>query len=124
VLKTLKPYAPAIVWGIFIFILSVIPANEIPKIPKWIDILAFDKIVHMIFYGILTWLLLKVYPLSWRAVSLIFASSSGFGWFIEWYQGAYTTGRQFDFLDGVANSIGALCVALFFLFFKNRKATD
>jgi VanZ family protein len=121
VVKSLKTQAPAIAWGIFIFILSTIPGNELPRIPKLIDIIALDKIVHMIFYAVLTWLILRKYPLSWKAVILIVVMCSGFGWFIEWFQGTFSQGRQFEFLDGVANTIGAFLIGTVFIILNKKK---
>jgi hypothetical protein len=116
-MKNIKfPYAPAFVWGIFIFTLSVWPGKDFPSLPDWSDLLSLDKIIHMTFYGLLTWLILWGKRQNTQntegGVSLVFAFataalSSGFGWFLEWFQGAYCQDRMCDVMDGVANTIGA-----------------
>jgi VanZ family protein len=118
----MKLYAPALAWGIFIFILSTIPGKDLPKIPNISDLITIDKIVHMLFYGLLTALILRFAalgrePLKVLGIALL---STGYGWFIEWFQGAYCTDRLFEVMDGVANTIGALAVALYFIFKKKK----
>lgn len=128
-------YAPAIAWGIFIFVLSVWPGKDFPSLPDWSDLLSLDKIVHMTFYGLLTWLILwgkrkKIHenPLNTEGgISLSFALivaafSSGFGWFLEWFQGAYCQDRMSDVMDGIANTIGAVIGLLAFLFYQKKSA--
>ena len=136
-MKNIKfPYAPAIAWGIFIFTLSVWPGKDFPSIPDWGDLLSLDKIVHMTFYGLLTWLILwgkwknianpdklgTEGAISFTIMLVVAAFSSGFGWFIEWFQGAYCQDRMSDVMDGIANTIGAVIGLLAFLFYQ-KKAT-
>lgn len=129
-IKTMKnirfPYAPALAWGIFIFVLSVWPGKDFPSIPDWGDLLSLDKIVHMTFYGMLTWLIswgkLKrtegVVSLPFILLAAVF--SSGMGWFLEWFQGAYCQDRMSDVMDGIANTIGAVIGLLAFLFYQKK----
>ena len=127
-MKNIKSsYAPAIAWGIFVFVLSVLPGKDFPSIPDWGDLLSVDKIVHVLFYGLLTWLILfgKLKNTE-GAVSLFFAIevaafSSAYGWFLEWFQGAYCEDRMADVMDGVANTIGATLGLLVFLYFQRKK---
>ncbi|MBL7815089.1 MAG: VanZ family protein [Saprospiraceae bacterium] len=131
-MKNIKyPYAPALVWGIFIFILSVWPGKDFPTLPDWGDLLAVDKLIHMLFYGLLTWLILHskrqntegVVSMSF-AVGIV-AFSSGYGWFLEWFQGRFCQGRFSDAMDGIANTIGAVVGLLIFLFlFRKQQPID
>lgn len=114
----IKSYAPAIGWGIFIFVLSSWPGKDFPKIPSLWGLLEADKLVHMAFYGLLTWLILRGWRLSqtngftFKKIVLIgflaACFSLGMGWFLEWYQETFCEDRLFELLDGVANSIGAI----------------
>jgi VanZ family protein len=128
-MKNIKySYAPAIVWGIFIFVLSVWPGKDFPSIPDWGSLLSLDKIVHITFYGLLTWLILwgkrrnMAHPdsvgtegvVSFLFVFVIASFSSGFGWFLEWFQGTYCQDRMSDVMDGIANTIGAVIGLLAF----------
>ena len=112
-----KNFAPAIGWGIFVFVLSTLPGKDFPKMPDLLGLLSVDKIVHILFYGILTGLILRggkksdSWPSSMSAICLtglvVALGASAFGWFLEWYQENYCEDRVFDILDGVANTIGA-----------------
>ena len=116
-MSKVKNFAPALGWGIFVFVLSTLPGKDFPEVPDWLGLLSMDKIVHILFYGILTGLILRggkksgLLPQSFVTlvlISLVIAlSASAFGWFLEWYQENYCEDRVFDILDGVANTIGA-----------------
>ena len=113
----LKYYAPAFGWGIFIFILSTLPGKDFPQVPDIMDLLSVDKLVHTLFYAILTWLILRGVvrsgqsTMNYKSILLlgfvVAIFSAGFGWFLEWYQKNYCEDRYFEILDGVANTIGA-----------------
>ena len=119
-------YAPAIAWGIFIFVLSVLPGKDFPSIPDWGDLLSLDKIVHITFYGVLTGLILwgkrqnTEGSLSLQFVLIVATCCSGFGWFIEWFQGAYCQDRMSDVMDGIANTIGAAIGLFAFLWYQKK----
>ena len=119
-------YAPAIAWGIFIFVLSVLPGKDFPSIPDWGDLLSLDKIVHITFYGVLTGLILwgkrqnTEGSLSLQFVLIVATCCSSFGWFIEWFQGAYCQDRMSDVMDGIANTIGAAIGLFAFLWYQKK----
>ena len=128
----LKYYAPAIGWGIFIFILSTLPGKDLPQVPDIMDLLSVDKLVHTLFYAVLTWLILRgitrsfdwtnrrnYFLLTGFAVAIF---SAGFGWFLEWYQKTYCQDRYFEVLDGVANTIGAFISWISFSFLSYYKS--
>jgi VanZ family protein len=138
-MKKLQPYAPAIAWGIFIFVLSVWPGKDFPK-PDWGDLLSLDKLVHITFYALLTGLILRGYLLSGkekvvsgntlkasdnRAEMVRFAvmtaiSCTAYGWLLEWIQENFCQDRLFDWFDGLANTIGA-SLALGVFIWRSRK---
>jgi VanZ family protein len=136
-MKNIKFYAPAIGWGIFVFILSIWPGKDFPQIPNWTDLFSVDKLVHMLFYGIMAALILRGWFKSQKVAEnknsirkkepnlfvlglLVAAFCSAFGWGIEWIQENYCADRMFEFLDGVANMIGA-CVGTFLVIVFKRK---
>jgi hypothetical protein len=128
-MKNMKPYAPAIVWGIFIFALSVWPGKDFPQL-DWGDLLSVDKLVHITFYALLTALILRGHSeiknskLKNREGDFQFLNAenkqkmlrlgvvtalgcTAYGWFLEWFQENYCQDRLFDWFDGLANTIGA-----------------
>ncbi len=128
----IKPYAPALAWGIFIFVLSTWPGKDFPQF-NWGDLLSVDKLVHITFYALLTGLILRGYfrienlTLKINAADfdlqnaetkrqilriglLIATSCTAYGWFLEWFQEHFCQDRLFDPFDGLANTIGAFSV--------------
>ena len=138
----IKLYAPALAWGIFIFVLSTWPGKDFPQL-DWGDLLSVDKLVHITFYGLLTGLILRGYfriknlklkintaDLSlknvknkseiWGIGFWIAASCTAYGWFLEWFQEHFCQDRMFDPFDGLANTIGAFAILGLFIW-QNRK---
>ena len=74
------------------------------------DFFQADKLLHLLAYGILTFLWIYVLNGKGRAqsirTSLIIAIS--FGIFLECAQYGFFTGRRFEFLDIIANIMGAV----------------
>lgn len=130
-MSKLKYFAPAIGWGIFVIVLSVMPGKDFPQIPELMGLLSVDKVVHMIFYALLTYLILRgVQRGGLQPTKVVFIVLTGFaaasfsmtlGWFLEWYQENYCEDRMFDILDGVANSIGAVAAWLVYSIRYYRK---
>ena len=130
-LKIIKFYAPAVGWGIFVFILSTLPGKDFPKIPDLMDLFSVDKMVHMLFYGTFSGLILRGWRLSQTAlpsfqkivmISLgVAAFCSCYGWFLEWIQENFCEDRMFEILDGVANTIGAVVSCSIFVLLQSKK---
>ena len=134
-MTTVKSYAPAIAWGIFIFVLSVWPGKDFPQLNFWWEeLLSVDKLVHFTFYALLTGLILRGYfgikneklkikdayfnlgnaenkRQILRLGLVVAASCTALGWSLEWIQEHFCQDRTFDWFDGLANTIGA-CLAL------------
>jgi len=83
-----------------------------------------DKMVHFVFYFVFV-LLWSYYRKSIRFSSqhalLILAIAIGFGILMELCQGAFTTTRNPDILDALANSIGAFSGFLIVKNFANKR---
>lgn len=48
--RFLLNYWPAIVWGMVILVFTGVPGNMIPRVPRFMDLFAPDKIVHLILF--------------------------------------------------------------------------
>lgn len=112
-------YTPAIGWGVFIFVMSLLPSSELPNVLITTD----DLIIHGGVYGVygllLSWALHKSDTYSFKARVGIWTFATLFGVLVEIAQATLTQYRQFEFLDMLANSTGALlAISIFHLIYK------
>lgn len=104
----------AILWTLFILLLCLLPAKDIPEV----HVPLADKWTHFIFFGVFSFLWLCARPVRKTAWLLgMFLISTGFGALIELLQGLFTSlGRSADAWDILADGIGSLLgVSLFYL---------
>ena len=110
----------AVFWTIGLTILSLISLNDV----KTFDAIANkDKYVHFLFYFLFSILWGVVFNCKKaKQVVLIFLVALLYGIMMELAQGLFTTSRQPDFLDVLANATGAFvgCLAITY-YFKNVK---
>jgi len=98
---------PTIIWSLIILILTLTPFGDSSSR----DIPLLDKVVHMGLFGVFTILLLRSFlrKLEFRnillVIALLFAAS--FGLFVELLQNM-VPGRNFEWLDWLADVIGAM----------------
>ncbi len=126
--KILKNFWPVFIWAIILFVLSAVPGNVFPEIKSFWDWLGPDKIVHLIFYGILCFLLMQSfsmhYELSLYPYSIIigtFFIGTIFGLIIEVMQNFVFTGRNGNPFDFIANMIGCILGIIAFWFIRRKK---
>jgi len=115
---------PSVLWSIFIFVLSLLPGEELPAV----DIFQIDKLVHFFFFSVLMILTsygiykTSYFPKDSRHPAVIgCAYSLTLGILIEIGQ-LYVPGRSFSYADMLANSIGAGIGYLFFVFLRKWKS--
>ena len=92
--------------------IGFILAGSLLKVPE-ISIMEFesrDKVIHFALYFILVAWFVQLYKTN-HARIIILISAILLGMIIEHLQGM-TAYRSFDYLDGLANSIGAVCAFL------------
>ena len=114
----------SLAWAILILVLSFLPGRDLPNV----QILALDKLVHFIFY-----LLLFVFTMyGWRRqlqitllrkvpIALVWLACILFGIAIEVCQEVFTADRHFDWLDIMANSMGALAGGMAWYYLLQEK---
>jgi VanZ family protein len=133
-MKLRNNYTPAIGWGLFIFLLSVIPGKDIPKIESPWDLIKMDKFVHMTLYGILVWQILRGYrnevQKKFNATdvkhflvigSIVVLGACAYGFTLEVIQENFCKDRGFEWYDGIANTIGAFVSSVFFYFLHRKR---
>jgi len=115
-------YIPMIIWAALIFVLSAIPGNAITLPAFW----NADKFAHIFMYFILAVLIL--FSLIWTQRSISFIESSlltflisiSYGGIIEILQQYVFIHRHGDFLDFIANSIGAALGVVLMLYYRKK----
>ena len=123
----IKYFWPAIIWGIFIFIISSFPGDDIPK-SFLINIPFADKIIHFFLYFLLVILILLGYlrklktTLNIRKLLFAFFISLLYGILLEVFQDLLFIMRGADLLDIAANAAGSLIGLLTFYYVEERRA--
>jgi VanZ family protein len=97
-------------WLIIVTILSTLPGPYFPKI----NILNFDKAVHLFMYfAFVSVLLWSMYFNSWKHPNIkAFLIATIYSIIMEIVQGTICIRRSFDIYDIIANTIGALMATL------------
>ena len=123
---------PAIVWALFILILTGIPGNQIPRIPDFLEWLSPDKVIHLIMFGLLSYLMLygnrrqyfKNKKRSFYVINAILISAV-YGIITELLQVYVFTGRNGNIYDAAADLLGAIIggMAYYLQHIKNNDET-
>ena len=108
----MKYYLPALIWSIVILVLSAKAGINLPE--SLFDLIAMDKLGHFTVYGLLTAAILwgnRKNEVSLTAKTAIIAVliSAIYGIVMELMQYYFFPGRYFEYLDIIANIIGAIC---------------
>lgn len=122
-LVRLSHFVPALGWALLIASLST--TSALPPIP-W-DFLSPDKIGHLVFYAILTGLIIwamakgqeQAFSLSKGLLLLAVVLASIYGIFLELVQ-ANLPHRQFDYADMLANCLGALLMVIIYQYGRHQ----
>ena len=124
-----RGYWPALAWSLIILLLTGLPGNVFPEIKTFWDWLSPDKVVHLIMFGTLSFLILFGYrhkysgnnkrKLVWAAVLI----AAAYGFLTEVLQYYVFTGRSGNVYDAFADVTGAvLGWWLFIPVFKKLKS--
>lgn len=109
-------------WTLLIFILCFLPGSDLPEV----NIPFIDKWVHLVLFGIFSFLWLCSNPTRDRHfLAILFIITVFMGWLVEYIQGHYASGRTQDNMDTLADSVGGVIgIAVFTLLFylNGRKA--
>ncbi|HPW98074.1 MAG TPA: VanZ family protein [Flavobacterium sp.] len=113
----------AVFWTSTILFLCLIDSSELPSLS--IKMEGTDKGVHFTFHFIFTLLWsMYVYSLTKninrKKILKVLIASFLFGVLIEIFQGCFTTTRQADVMDVLANTIGAISAGILIYFILKR----
>ena len=112
-------FIPGIAWFLIVMVLLFAPGNEFPS-TKWFGDIQIDKLVHAGVFGLLGLLFMIPVGLSKMGkreklqyfIRIVLAISI-WGLTSEFIQKYWAIGRNFDLLDWLADSIGALIAFLY-----------
>lgn len=119
--RFMKSHLPTILYVALIIFLSSIPSDKQPEL----DILKFDKVIHLVEYGIFAWLVyrstLQLLSDSRKKLTAIlsFLFIVGVAFFDETFQG-YIPGRTNDIFDSMADILGGAIIIVFLHYYKGR----
>ena len=117
-----------ILWALLILILTALPGEDFPDLNFW-SLLTFDKAAHMFVFAVLVLQFIigfiKQYrfrQLRYTAVRLAFIIGICYGALTELLQEFIFTGRNADYMDFIANCIGAVLgvIAFRLIYGKNN----
>jgi VanZ family protein len=119
----------AVLWGLFLFVLHVLPGSVFPKLPTYLDLLRPDKLVHLAMFGIFAFLMIRGFQKEGNPgillkhpvlAAIIFALL--FGAAMELVQNYLIPNRTGDVYDLIADLAGSLAGwGLWSLYQKFRK---
>ncbi len=116
----LYAYLPAIIYMIFITVLLLMPASDLPKNP-FLELIYFDKWIHFCIFCMLCflWALpgVRYFKHPVRHLIIIAAFCTAYGIITEYAQKNLTIDRSFDQADIIADASGVVlgCIALLYL---------
>jgi len=93
---------------IYIAIIFLASLSKVPEVDLPISFV--DKLVHIMMYFILVAWFIQIYEQSLKQFIILIAAMF-MGLLIEFLQ-EMTGYRSFDYMDGIANSVGAICAFL------------
>ena len=107
-----KYYLPAIFWFVFILFATLSNVSTLEAL-NWKNFFSYDKPIHMILFGTQAYLVVlgahkNAFTISSKFNLLVCLITALFGASIEYLQILLTTSRSFDYIDMLANAIGAL----------------
>ncbi len=124
------PLLPGLLWAALIALLTLIPGNYIPRVSSFLDWLGPDKIVHLLLFGPLAYLLLIGLSrlktnsfLQKHPVITVMVSGIVFALFTEGMQFYVIPGRNGNVYDLLADTLGLLlgCIAWYFIRRNEKK---
>ncbi len=98
-----------LVWAVIVAVLLLIPGDDLPKEELFEG---FDKVVHVLIFGIFSFLFVSMRDkanskIEWLFLLISFLVSISYSLLLEYFQN-FIPGRQFDAKDLLANSIGVV----------------
>jgi VanZ family protein len=118
---------PAFLWAVVILILCALPGTYVPRL-SFLDWLRPDKVIHLIMFGALSFLLMKGFVQQKNIITLnvhpkLFAVifTIIYGIMIELLQEYIFIWRSGEIFDAIADALGAIIGLGFYNYWIKRK---
>jgi len=118
----------AILWGVFILLLTSLPGNFLPSLPKFVDLFKPDKLIHIFIFLVFVFLILRGFKregnpllIERHAVTIALAIAISVGGFTEVLQGLVIPMRVASPYDFIANVLGSLMGWGAYAFYKKKQ---
>lgn len=125
-LSFIKNFWQGIAWWCFIFLLTLTPGGFFPKVSSFWSLFSPDKIIHLVIFGILTYLLLKGTARQYKTLKLRYIIGMPIvvsvltAVLTEVIQAIFPIGRDASIYDVIANFVGCFLGYFTFSFLKNK----
>ncbi len=127
--KFLHYHYPGILWVALILVLTCIPGTLIPEVPTYLDLFKPDKLIHLILFAVLVFLVLRGFrkqlpagPAHRFSVSIALNIGIFLGGITELLQGTtLITGRLCSVYDFIANVAGCFAGWGIFVLWKKKQ---
>ena len=96
-----------VTWAVVVFILHAFPGEYVPNY-SWMELFAIDKWVHALMFGLGAYII----QFSVRTKLQTAILALGYAFMLELYQLLLASGRSFDWLDLLADTVGILLAFL------------
>lgn len=122
---------PAIVWALVVLVLTGFPGSYIPKVTGFWEWLSLDKLVHVVIFATLGFLLFygfhEQYLKSKRRYLYVLAvllATMAYGMITEILQRYIFIGRNGNMYDFLADSVGGVLGFLAFILYNKKKKNE
>lgn len=124
----IRPLIPAILWTVIVLLLTGLPGNVMPEVPRFLDLFQPDKLVHIFIFGL--WVVLAAYGTTELKIrkgllknASLFSAVLGmiFGGITEILQYSVIPQRSGNIYDFIADAVGCLLGYIFFTRFWQKK---
>ena len=107
-------FIPGIIWFIFVLVVVFLPGDDVPD-ESWLSLSNFDKLIHATLFGGLVFFFCLPFKKAVieRTEKLnlflrITIATIVWGFTTELIQKYFIPGRQYDLIDWIADSVGAI----------------
>lgn len=119
----LKKYYLALLWALLSLGACGINGQSLPKVS--INLIGIDKLAHFILFGVQSFLIIYANQrgrkeMDWPHVHLAVFIGIAYGILIEFLQYAVFVNRSYDYVDMIADALGAISCYFFARFIYKR----